>query len=357
MKFKVLFFLALTLPLYLLSQNNQGQNNENDEKEYFVACIAFYNLENLFDTIDNEDVNDTEFTPEGPNKWNSSKYFEKLANMSKVISEIGTDISPDGPAILGVAEVENILVLRDLANTPLLRGRDYGIVHYDSPDRRGVDVALFYQKKYFTPTHSTVYPLVIAGDTSFRSRDQLVVSGIFDGEPMHFIVAHWPSRRGGEKRSRPLRIEAAKITRHVIDSLRSLDPMAKIVFMGDLNDDPSNHSVKRYLNANGKRNLLQENQLFNTMDELFRSGIGSLAWRDSWNLFDQIIITQAFLNPTPFTYQFHRAKVFNKNYLTSQDGQFRGYPFRTYSFGQYVGGYSDHFPTYIIIKKEKTVAP
>jgi len=326
---------------------------QKTEKEFFVSCIAFYNLENLFDTIDNPGVNDYEFTPEGPNKWNTAKYLEKLDNLSRVIADIGTEVTPDGPAILGISEIENIGVVQDLINTPLLKPKNYGIVHFDSPDRRGVDVGLIYQHKYFKVTNAIAYPLKIEGDTSFYTRDQLVVSGVFQGEPMHFIVAHWPSRRGGEKRSRPLRNEAGRVARHIVDSLLTIDPLAKIVFMGDLNDDPNNQSVRKYLNASGDIDKLKENQLFNTMEELFNKGIGSLGYRDSWNLFDQIIISQGFLKAPSETYLFYKAKVYNKPYIVSQEGQFKGYPFRTYSFGTYIGGYSDHFPTYIFIKKEK----
>jgi len=349
----LLFSFLLIIFLFPIEQYAQKAEKPKSDKEYYVACIAYYNVENLFDTINTPGINDIEFTPEGSNKWNSEKYYDKLAKLSKVIADIGKEVTPDGPAILGLGEIENIHVLEDLANTPLLKSKDYGIVHFDSRERRGVDVALFYQKKYFTVTNSKAYPLTLPWDTNFRSRDQLVVSGIFDGEPMHFIVAHWPSRRGGEKRSRPLRVEAAKIARHIIDSIQTIEPNAKIVFMGDLNDDPNNVSVVKHLNAAGNKEKLKEGQLYNTMYGLFKKGIGSLAWRDSWNLFDQIIITQAFLNAPANTYTFHNAKVYNKPYITSQDGPFKGYPFRSYSFGQYVGGYSDHFPTYIFIKKEK----
>ncbi len=342
-----LLFLWSILP----AKYTYGQQTDDRDTKYFVACIAFYNVENLFDTINNPDKRDDDFTPEGEYKWNTAKYFEKLENLSRVIADIGTEVTPSGPAVLGLAEVENEAVLKDLANMPLIRDRNYQIIHYESPDFRGIDVALFYQEKYFQVTHSKVYPLRKT-EEKIRSREHLVVSGIFDGEPMHFIVAHWPSRRGGERRSRPLRIEAAKVVRHVVDSILDFDPEAKIVFMGDLNDDPNNVSVTRYLNAHGHKDNLEEGQLYNTMYDLFRRGIGSLAWRDSWNLFDQIIITQAFLNPKPNTYKFHSAKVYNKSYITSQEGPFKGYPFRSYSFGRYVGGYSDHFPTYIFIIKE-----
>lgn len=343
-------FLLLVAPYPL---HVTAQNNAKDGQEFYVACIAFYNVENLFDTINDPDKQDDDFTPEGTYRWNTEKYNEKLENLAEVIASIGTEITPDGPAVLGLAEVENRAVLEDLAAMPAIKDRNYQIVHYESPDFRGIDVAFFYQPKYFSVTHSTVYPLRMNTEEEIKSREHLVVSGIFDGEPMHFIVAHWPSRRGGERRSRPLRIEAAKVVRHVIDSIKGIEPDAKIVFMGDLNDDPNNVSVKKYLNAHGNKDRLEEGQLYNTMYDLFRRGVGSLAWRDSWNLFDQIIITQPFLNAPANTYRFHSAKVYNKPYITSQDGPFKGYPFRSYSFGQYVGGYSDHFPTYIFVVKEK----
>jgi len=345
-------FIVIPVLLVLVSAIVAKAQDKKD-KEYFISCIGFYNLENLFDTIDNEDVNDVEFTPAGSNKWNSEKYQEKLSNMAKVISEIGTEVTPDGAAVLGIAEIENIGVVKDLVNMPAIKKRDYGIVHYDSPDRRGVDVGLIYQKKYFKVTNSKAYPLIIEGLDDFYTRDQLVVSGTFQGEPMHFIVAHWPSRRGGELRSRPLRNAAAQVARHIVDSLLVIDPMAKIVFMGDLNDDPNNQSVKKYLNTTGHIDKLEPKQLFNTMYDNFSKGIGSLGYRDSWNLFDQIIISQGLIKAQPSTYLFYKAKIYNKSYLISQDGQFKGYPFRTYSFGTYIGGYSDHFPTYIIIRKEK----
>lgn len=354
MTFKTRWGLLLTVSCLVFCCNFiHAQNADKKEKEFFVSCIAFYNLENLFDTIDNDSVNDVEFTPAGANKWNSEKYIEKVSHMAKVISEIGTEISPDGPAVLGIAEVENIGVVKDLVNDPQIKNRNYNIVHYDSPDLRGVDVGLIYQPKYFKVTGSKAYPLKIEGKDDFFTRDQLLVSGVFQGEPMHFIVAHWPSRRGGELRSRPLRNAAAKVTRHIVDSLLTIDPNAKIVFMGDLNDDPNNKSVKIHLNASGDLLNLQSNQMFNTMYEHFKKGNGSLGYRDSWNLFDQIIISQGFIKAPASTYTYYKSKVFSKPYLISQDGQFKGYPFRTFSFGTYIAGYSDHFPTYIILKKEK----
>jgi len=321
--------------------------------KYKVGCIAFYNLENLFDTINQPEVNDEEFLPEGPYLWNSKKYLEKLEHMADVISKIGIDVTPDGPAVIGVSEIENRSVLEDLVKQPSLKSRNYRIVHFDGPDRRGVDCALFYNPKYFKMTNAQSRPFIIAGDTSFHTRDQLVVSGIFDGEPMHFVVNHWPSRSGGQKGSEYKRLGAANVTRSIVDSLLAIDPKAKIMVMGDLNDDPIDKSVKKVLNTATDEKVMLDGQLFNPMAKMLKNGIGSLAYRDSWNLFDQIILSQALLGEDKTTYKYYKAVVFNKTWITTKDGTFKGYPFRTYSYGSYIGGYSDHFPVMVFIIKKK----
>ena len=215
--------------------------------------------------------------------------------MAKVISEIGKEVSGTTPAIIGVCEIENRKVLEDLVNQEPLLKKDYGIIQFDSPDRRGIDVALLYRKKLFTPTNYKAHELFIYdnNDVTKRifTRDQLLVSGMLDGEKIHFIVNHWPSRRGGEERSRPKRIKAAKLNRQIIDSLFSKDPYAKIITMGDFNDDPSSPSVKKHLFAKRKSKNLKMKELYNPMEEMARQGLGSLAYRDNWNLFDQIIIS------------------------------------------------------------------
>ncbi len=323
------------------------------KKQYHVACIAFYNLENLFDTIDNKGVRDTEFTPQGKDHWTSSRYENKLNNLSEVISRIGTELTSDGPAVIGVSEVENRQVLEDLVKTPKLKPLNYHIVHYDSPDRRGIDVALLYQPKYFKVISSRPIPLKIKQMPYFRTRDQLLVSGILDKDSIYFIVNHWPSRRGGEKRSRPLRNAAADRVRLTVDSLLKINKDAKIIVMGDLNDDPVNQSVKLHLRAKGSINKLSKGDLFDPMTKLYKNGIGSLAWRDSWNLFDQIILTQSLLGNNKSSYKYFTAKVFNKRFITKNSGPYKGYPLRTYVGSIYQGGYSDHYPVYIFLIKEE----
>jgi hypothetical protein len=312
-----------------------------------AACIAFYNLENLFDTIDDPNTNDAEFLPNGLNRWDTKRYLQKLENMAFVISQIGDEFLKGGPTLLGVSEIENRQVLEDLLNTPPLKGMGYEIVHFDSPDKRGVDVGLLYRKSAFTVTNSTSNRLKMPGKSDWYTRDQLVVSGILDGEKIHVIVNHWPSRAAGSE----YREAAASLSLALSDSIRKTDPGAKIFIMGDLNDDPIDISVSKVLGARGKEHDVKEDGLYNPMWKLFQKGIGSLAYRDAWNLFDQIIISEPLLDQSGSGWRFYSAHVFNRKFLLQKDGPYAGYPFRTFAGGAYAGGYSDHFPTYLFIVK------
>ncbi|HCT29153.1 MAG TPA: endonuclease [Bacteroidales bacterium] len=322
-----------------------------EKKQYKVGCIAFYNLENLFDTIPGP--NDVEFTPDGVNKWNTEKYRVKIDHMSDVISQIGNEMFPGGPAILGICEVENRSVVEDLVNSPKLKPSNYDIVHYDSPDKRGVDVAMIYRRDFFKVISSRSARLMVSDKPDWTTRNQLVVSGYFDNELIHVIVNHWPSRSGGEKRSEPLREAAAVLTRSIADSIFATDINSKIFIMGDLNDDPVNASVYSVLKAKGKIEDVKKGGLFNPMWKMYKDGIGSLAYRDTWDLFDQIIVSEPLLGNDKSTFKFFKAKVFNAPFITQKTGQYAGYPFRTYVGNTWQGGYGDHFPAYIFIIKEK----
>ena len=328
-----------------------------EKKAYKVNTIAFYNLENLFDTENDPLTYDDDRTPDGKDHWTEEIYQDKLKNMAKVMAEIGADVSGNTPTIIGVCETENRKVLEDLVNQETLVEQDYGIIQFDSPDRRGIDVALLYKKKLFTPTHYKAKELLIYDDNDKSkrvfTRDQLVVSGMLDGEKIHLIVNHWPSRSGGEKRSRSKRIKAAKLNRQIIDSIFSDEPYAKIITMGDFNDDPTSPSVKDYLNAQRESNGMQMRELFNPMEDLAKQGYGSLAYRDSWNLFDQIIISTELTKKDFSSYRFYKAGIYNKTYLVNAHGRYKGYPYRSFASGSYTGGYSDHFPVYIYLVKEK----
>ena len=326
--------------------------NAQEQQAYKVGLVGFYNLENLFDTIDDPLKIDEEFLPQGLNQWNTEKYLAKLHNMAYAISTIGTDLTPDGVAVLGVSEIENRQVMEDLVAQPELADRHYQIVHYDSPDRRGVDVGLIYNPKYFKLISSKSYRIVVPNEPEFITRDQLLVSGLFDGEMMHFIVMHWPSRFGGEKRSLPGRVAAAELCRHIADSIMREDQNAKIIMMGDFNDYPDNKSITKYLRASGDMHDLRDGEFFNPMYELHKKGYGTNYYRDVPGVLDQTILTPGLLPTDYSTYQFKNAKVHNKEFLKQHGGRYNGYPFRTFAGGVWMGGYSDHFPVYVILLKK-----
>lgn len=341
---KILFLMGwIALPLFAVGQ----------EGRYSVACVGFYNVENLFDTLDHPTTFDEEFTPAGTRRWDGAKYREKLRNIARVVAEMGTDITPDGPALLGVAEVENRQVLEDLAQETAIAQRNYQIVHYDSPDRRGIDVALLYQPKYFEPlgSRSIPVPMVGRGGDTIYTRNILYVAGLLDGDTLHLLVNHWPSRRGGESATRPLRNAVAKVCRALKDSLVAQRPLAKVILMGDLNDDPTSPSVSKVLLAKPTKKQLRRGDFYNPWYEYYRKGIGTLAYQDAWSLFDQIILTEGLVNPHGAGYRYHKTRVFNPAYLVQKTGQFKGYPFRTFDFDNYIGGYSDHFPVCIYLLK------
>lgn len=343
MKHIIGFFITLFVFTSLFAQ---------DEKKYEMICVAFYNVENLFDTIDQADVVDEEFLPGSEKQWGTQRYTKKIKNISETLATIGTEKTNEPPAIIGLCEVENRSVIEDLATSEALAEYNYQIEHFDCWYYRGVDNAFMYRPDYFTVTNAVSYKLTFPQLPDLSTRDQLLVSGLLLGEPVHFIVLHYPSRRGGEKRSRPLRIQAAELTKQIIDSIQNIDPNSKIILMGDLNDDPTNASVKDVLKSHGKIEKLKKDELFNPMANLFKQGIGSLAYKDSWNLFDQIILTPSFINKDYKSWSFYKAFVFNKTYLMQSEGRFKGYPFRTFVGNTYQGGYSDHFPSYIYLIRE-----
>ncbi|MGR7812631.1 endonuclease/exonuclease/phosphatase family protein [Lacinutrix undariae] len=341
--------LLLLIALVCFSANAQ-------EKKYKIHTIAFYNLENLFDTI-NDPLKYDEASPIMEMNTNRKKVYEKkVKNMARVIAEIGKDVTGNSPAVIGVSEVENIQVLVDLVNDPQLLDKDYGIIHYDSPDKRGIDVALLYEKALFKPVSQSSHELLIYDDNTHKrvyTRDQLLVSGELDGELIHLIVNHWPSRSGGEARSRSKRVGAAKLNKHIIDSLQSNDPYAKVFTMGDLNDDPTNDSVKKVLKAENEREDVKLKGIYNPFENMFKKdGLGTTAYRDAWSLFDQILITQPLIEKDFSTFRYYKAGIFSKNYLVSKKGRYKGYPLRSFSNGGFTDGFSDHFPVYVYLIKE-----
>lgn len=323
------------------------------EEQFKAVSVGFYNLENLFDYERDTTIRDSEFTPWGKRAWTEEKYKEKQANMAYVISQMGLDVTPSGLSILGVSEIENRRVLEDLVAQESIADRNYQIIHRDSPDRRGIDVGMIYNPSHFDLIDVTMHNInfMLDEDVKLRTREIMHVEGVLDGDTTHILINHWPSRSGGEKRSAPRRNRAAQTCAGIIDSLKTINPDVKVLLMGDLNDDPTSTSTKGILRAKGKLKDVGQDDLYNPMYDYYRRGLGSNAYRDNWSLFDQIILSPALLNKEQEGYFFYKATIFNKKYLIQRSGQYKGYPFRTFSGDKYQGGYSDHFPVFVYLVK------
>ena len=322
------------------------QSISSSKQREKITTIAFYNVENLFDTFNNPTTADDDFTPKGKNKWTFRRYKIKIKKLGSVISQLGIKRSKNPPAIVGLVEVENAKVVADLANSSYLRKQHYGFVHHDSPDERGIDVALLYNKIAFELLTSKTYPVFLKDDEGERdyTRDILKVSGNLHGELLHILVNHWPSRREGTAESAPKRIAAAETLRSIVDGIQENEMDAKIIIMGDFNDDPASKSVKEYF---------VKDDFYNPMESLIdKEKSGTSTYNKKWNLFDQIIFSKNFLEKKEGTLHFKHAEVFNKEWLKIYKGKLKGSPFRTYIGRWYQGGFSDHFPVYAFLEKE-----
>ncbi len=364
---KIKNFIALLLVFCSLIEAQAQQ------KKYVVRTVAFYNFENLFDTINNPN-NDEEWLPKGLQRWTSEKYKQKLENLSKVLMQIGVnDKQKEGPTLIGGSEIENRNVLEDLVKHPNILKEDYGIVHFDSPDKRGIDVALLYKKKYFKPTSFINIPLIIyrgngiekeketeedkldkdkieiATDNRVYTRDILLVTGFLDGEEINILVNHWPSRSGGEKKSSPFREAAGRLSRKIMDSIYKINPNAKIITMGDYNDGSYNKSIKVGMGAKLKKSEVQQFGVFNPFEQMYKDGNATLFYRDSGDIFDQIMVSETLIKEDHSTYQYWKAGIYNKPFMIEKFGKYAGYPLR-HSANEI--GYSDHFPVYIYLVKE-----
>ncbi len=317
-----------------------------------AVTIAFYNMENLFDTEDDPTINDEEFLPKGTYEWTPERYKRKIANMSKVIDQLGDE---DGPEVLGMCEVENLKVVQDLVGSELLKKKGYGIVHANSPDQRGIDCALIYKSKRFTPLYQSVYHVTLPDNKDFATRDILLVKGIMDKSvDVTFIVNHWPSRRDGAEESAIKRQAAAATLRFVIDSIQDLDPQANIVMMGDFNDEPGDVSIHDMLHAGRDSVEAVSTMLYNCMAPIKAEGRGSLKFKGGWNLFDQMMVSSAMINNKSLVhYVKGSANIYNPQWMRQTDaGDWMDAPKRTFIGKKYVGedGYSDHFPVYISLE-------
>ena len=356
---RLILVLAATL-LLSLSACARGKGGAS-------YVLGFYNLENLFDTYHDEGKNDYEFLPDGANKWTEARYEKKLHNMATVIRAMA-DENKAFHTVLGVSELENRHVLEDLVNQPEIADANYQIVHYDGPDRRGVDVALLYRPDQFELLDSESIPFDFASTSirfdmdpqqqaDFRTRDILMVRGLLGGEMFAFFVAHLPSRIGGK--GSDLRSRGAEIIYERSMELSREYPGIKIMVMGDMNDNPTDESMTVYMK--GKENIADvgPDDFFSPFTSMLKAGYGSLAYRGDWNIYDIILVNEPLAKPArgslgiiPIVKGKYYGRVFSKPFMTQQTGQYKGTPFRTFSSGTFIGGYSDHYPTYIVVSSK-----
>jgi endonuclease/exonuclease/phosphatase family metal-dependent hydrolase len=313
-----------------------------------MVRIAFYNVENLFDTEDDSTINDEEFLPEGPNRWTEYRYYEKLDHISKVFLNLG---GWEMPALIGLCEVENRRVLQDLVRLTGLHNFDYEIVHENSPDLRGIDVALLYRRDIFRYLRHDIIRIRFPFAPEVRTRDVLLVSGLVAGDTLHVFVNHWPSRSGGQEASEPRRVFVAQQVRLRVDSILGHDSLANIIIMGDLNDGPEDRSVAEVLRASGEQSGLEEPGLLDGMYYLkFKKGLGTHKYAGEWNALDHLIMSSALLDTSQVLSVRPREDVviFQGEWLLEDDPQSPGKkPFRTFAGPRYLGGFSDHLPVYV----------
>ena len=360
------YILASLLVFSGCGSSAQVSSGKVTGKSYVVG---FYNLENLFDTYHDEGKNDYEYLPDGANEWTEAKYAKKLSNMAKVIAEMKND-NGVWHAVLGVSEIENRHVLEDLVSEPAIAPANFQIVHYDGPDRRGVDVGLLYRPEVLKVLASESIPFTFTPSSidwslwtqeemdAFRTRDVLMVRGTIDGEMFAFFVAHLPSRLGGK--GADLRPRGAEIIHTRAMELQKEFPGIKIVVMGDMNDNPTDRSMMEFLHADEDEidDVDDDDEFFDPFLSMIKAGYSSLYYRGAGNIFDIVMVNKALAKAAPGTFQIqpivknkYYGRIFSKPFMTNQSGQYKGTPFRTFSNGAFVAGYSDHYPTYIVIKK------
>lgn len=339
---KGLFVVSLSVFIFSCSSKKDSSKIVQDD----YARLLFYNVENLFDTIDTEGVRDAEYTPESEKEWNTERYQDKLTKLSKVIAAADTGYFPD---IIGLSEIENEEVIIDLINTKYLQNQVYSILHQNSPDQRGIDVALVYNKAYI-PLF-TDYILVDLPGNRTNTRDILYSKGVLYEDTVHIFVNHWPSRYGGKEKSDPKRAFTAQVLRNTIDSIQSADASPRIIIMGDFNDYPPDSSLSSVLNAKAS---LEENpdDLINLAWDINAAGSGSYSYKNDWGALDQFIISANLFSKGILTANQESFIVVKKDWMLYTDTKGRQSPSRSYGGKNYYGGYSDHLPILLKLKRD-----
>ncbi|MCB0819695.1 MAG: endonuclease [Bacteroidetes bacterium] len=341
--FVLLVFIGLSADSCKTSSSKKGKADQ-------PFRVMFYNVENLFDSWDDPAIEDEEFLPAAERAWDETKLSVKLNNISEVIQSLGqTGLLPD---MVGFCEVENRKVLDFLLTRTTLKSLGYSIVHFDSPDKRGIDVALIYRKDRVKPLKMNKYPVIFPGDMEKPTRDILYVKAELPNKSqLHVLVNHWPSRSGGQEETEPKRMMAAKTAKRLCDSISFNDAQANILLMGDFNDYPNNKSITESLAAQGDTTVAGA-KLYDLMYWQMAEGVGSHQYKGEWGFLDQFILSGSVMSGSNgLKTNFNSAKVFRPDFLVEKNEKYGNWqPKRTYGGTKYLGGYSDHLPVYIDLR-------
>ncbi len=326
-----------------------GLGNAHAQKKLKVMAVGFYNCENFFDTLHDPNKKDQETTP------TPAEYRQKVHNIASVISALGTDVTPDGAAIVGLAEIENDNVLNDLIADPALQYRNYKYCWFYTPDERGISVAMLYNPKYLKvlksePLHVDLKSIGLTRPT----RDVLHVVGILaGGDTVHFLVNHWPSKSGGEAITAPARVVAAKVDKRIIDSLSISAPHAKVVIMGDFNDNPTGDGFKEVLKVKLEPEELAPLDLYDPYLKMYKKGMGTESYQGNWNMIDQMMVSGSVVANANDKWKFYKSEIFKRDFMVYQMGNNKGLPHRSYTASHvWDNGFSDHFPVVTFLVKE-----
>lgn len=339
MKIHNLLFYILVLWLFISCTNAKDLNGQ--------VIVAFYNVENLFDTIDTPNKMDEEFTPQGEKKWNTERYNKKLSDLATVLSQID---KANLPVVIGLCEIENNNVLTDLAKTKPLRKAKYSIIWNDGPDERGIDCALLYNPKKMQVIAKEFIPIIMPNGEINQTREIVYVEGKIKNEVFHFFVNHWPSRRAGQDESEKDRMYVASVLKRKVNQITNNQANSNIIIMGDLNDEPTDKSIAEVLNALPATNKAKNNDLVNLMYDECVAGKGSYAYRNQWDMIDNLIVSGYLLNKeSGLKTTYDNGYIFHKPFMEFINDKGEMSPNRTYG-RSYFGGISDHFPVYLILK-------
>ncbi|QCR23010.1 endonuclease/exonuclease/phosphatase family protein [Pontibacter sp. SGAir0037] len=319
------------------------------QKDKNLHTVAFYNVEKLYDTQASTERNDLDFTPGGALAWDDTRYRKKISNLANVMQDIG---GKKGATLIGLSEVENQQVVKDLMNTTPLKKHNYAIIHYESPDIAGLDLAFLYNPKQFTPTaHRTIPVENLPRNT--KTREIVEIKGLLQKEPITIYLNHWPDNTGNVRAGAQNRRAAATTLRKLIDNLLEADPNAKIIVMGDFGELPSSPILENVLKATGRPNPAYNKELFNIFYMAHVQGNGSVYRRNKFQMLDQIMVSKSFLNGQGLQYVRGSEHIHAPDFAKHNFGKLKNSPIRTFTGTTYLGGYSDHFPIYIKLQKGK----